>query len=199
MNVYILLDRSGSMSTLWDEALGSINAYVGKLKKSDKVHLAAFDNVSHDVIRDMKSGDWKDVSNDEVQPRGMTPLYDACGKVMSVAEADNAKKTMLVVMTDGFENCSREYNQNAIKAKVKDWENRKWEVVFLGANFDAVDGVAGAIGVAGNKTLNYGVGNFMRGMETLACSTVAYATNDAAINFTMEDKLKASASAQTPN
>ena len=28
MNVYILLDRSGSMATLWDEAIGSINGYV---------------------------------------------------------------------------------------------------------------------------------------------------------------------------
>ena len=33
MNVYILLDRSGSMSSLWSEAIGSINAYVEKLPK----------------------------------------------------------------------------------------------------------------------------------------------------------------------
>lgn len=45
MNVYILLDRSGSMGSLWEEALGSINGYVKgltddiktKMKNSRKV------------------------------------------------------------------------------------------------------------------------------------------------------------------
>ncbi|NBR25044.1 MAG: VWA domain-containing protein, partial [Micrococcales bacterium] len=51
MNVYILLDRSGSMGTLWNEALGSINAYVAKLKKKDMVYLAAFDD-SYEILRE---------------------------------------------------------------------------------------------------------------------------------------------------
>ena len=28
LNSYILLDRTGSMNSIWDEALGSVNAYV---------------------------------------------------------------------------------------------------------------------------------------------------------------------------
>jgi uncharacterized protein with von Willebrand factor type A (vWA) domain len=194
MNVYILLDRSGSMATLWNEAIGSINGYVAKLKKTDKVHLAVFDSVSHDVLRDVKVKDWTDVSEKEVEPRGGTPLYDSCGKVMAVAEKDNAKKTVLVVMTDGYENASHEHTQASIKAKVKAFEDKKWEVIFLGANFDAVESVSGAIGVVGSKTLNYGAGNFARGMATLASATTMYSTQDCAINFTNEDKAKLSTS-----
>ena len=192
MNVYILLDRSGSMSTLWDEAIGSINAYVKKLGKTTKVHLAAFDNVSHDVVRDCKAKDWTDITPTEISPRGGTPLYDSCGKIMAEAETANSKKTMLVVMTDGYENASQEYKQDTIKVKVKSWEDKNWEVVFLGANFDSVETVSGSVGVANNKTVNYAAGNMLRGMDSLAASSVSYATSGTAINFSDELKLSLS-------
>lgn len=187
MNVYILLDRSGSMSTLWSEALGSINNYVTKLKKSDKVYLAAFDD-QYEIIRECKAGDWKEVTNDDAQPRGMTALFDSCGKIMTLAEENDVRKTMLVVMTDGHENASREYNQAAIKAKVKQFEDKKWEVVFLGANFDQVDAVSGGLGLVAGKSMNVAAGNLMRGFDTLSTYTQAYAATGAAINFTDADK-----------
>jgi len=189
MNVYILLDRSGSMASLWDEALGSINGYITKLKPATKVHLAVFDSVSHDVVRECKAKEWTDVTSEEIQPRGGTPLYDSCGKVMAVAESDNAKKTVLVVMTDGYENASKEHTQASIKAKVKAFEDRKWEVLFLGANFDAVESVSGSVGVMGNKTMNIARGNLASSMDMLSAYTASYATTGAAINFTDADKL----------
>ena len=60
---YILLDRTGSMSDIWDEALGSVNAYaeaVGKVEEGEaddletSVTLAAFDyqeGFQFDVLR----------------------------------------------------------------------------------------------------------------------------------------------------
>lgn len=191
MNVYILLDRSGSMSTLWNEAIGSINGYVQTLKKTDKVHFAVFDSISHDVLRDTKVKEWKDVTSDEVQPRASTPLYDSVGKIMTVAETDKAKKTVLVVMTDGYENASKEHNQASIKAKVKEFEDKKWEVLFLGANFDAVETVSGSVGVASAKTMNIAAGNMRGMMDTLSMYTTAYASTGATISFSDEDKVKA--------
>lgn len=191
MNVYILLDRSGSMATLWNEAIGSINGYVDELKNSDKVHFAVFDSVSHDVLRDVKVKDWKDVSAEEVQPRGGTPLYDSVGKIMAVAEEASATKTVLVVMTDGYENASKEHTQSSIKAKVKQFEEKGWEVLFLGANFDAVETVSGSVGVMSSKTMNIAAGSMRDAFTTLSTYTSAYATTGAAINFTEEDKSKA--------
>jgi hypothetical protein len=182
------------MSTLWGEAIGSINGYVAKLKKSDKVTVAAFDSVSYDVVRDVKVKDWTDIKNNEVEPRGGTPLYDACGKLMAQAESEKAKKTVLVVMTDGFENASHEYTQEAIKAKIKAFEDKKWEVIFLGANFDAISSVSSGLGVVGSKTMNYGVGNFARGMDMLATSTNLYSATGASMNFTDDQKKTLSAS-----
>ena len=191
MNVFLLLDRSGSMRTMWDETIGSINGYVSKLNKTDKVHLAVFDSVSHDVIRDVKVKNWVDVTNQEVFPRGGTPLYDSCGKIMTVAEEAKSKKTVLVVLTDGYENSSKEYTQDSIKAKVKSFETRGWEVVFLGANFDSVESVSGSVGVASGKTMNISAGNMMRGLETLSVYTNLYSATGVAMNFTNEDKIKA--------
>lgn len=192
MNVYILLDRSGSMMTLWNEAIGSINGYVEGLKKTDRVHLAAFDSISHDIVRDVKVKDWKNVSPKELQPRGGTPLYDSCGKIMAQAELDNSKKTILVVMTDGWENASKEHTQESIKAKVKAFENRKWEVIFLGANFDSVETVSSSVGVMSTKTMNISAGNMMDSMTTLRGYTQSYSATGASINFSADDKLKAS-------
>ena len=191
MNVYILLDRSGSMATLWGEALGSINAYVAKLKKKDNVFLAAFDD-QYEVVRDCKAEGWDGITNDDLQPRGMTALYDSCGKVMAKAEEDGAKKTILVVMTDGHENSSKEHTQASIKAKVKEFEDKNWEVIFLGANFDAVESVSGGLGVMAGKTMNIAAGNLTRGFDTLSTYTASYAATGASINFTQDDKLKMS-------
>ena len=190
MNVYILLDRSGSMSTLWNEALGSINAYVAKLKKKDMVYLAAFDD-SYEILRECPAGVWADVTDEDAMPRGTTALYDSCGKIMKQAEEDGAKKTILVVMTDGHENASKEYTQASIKAKVKEFEDRKWEVIFLGANFDAVDSVSGGFGLMASKSMNIARGNLASGFDTLSTYTASYAATGQAINFTDQDKLKA--------
>lgn len=198
MNIYILLDRSGSMSSLWNEAINSINAYVEKLGKKGNVHLAVFDSVSHDVVRDCKLKDWTSVSETEVTPRGGTPLYDSCARIMSKAEGANGKKTMLVVMTDGYENASKEVTQQQIKDRVKTWEDKKWEVVFLGANFNSVESVSGSVGVMSSKTMNYGTGQFMRGMDALATSTTLYATQDVAVNFDESLKQSLSSSSNTP-
>jgi hypothetical protein len=190
MNVYILLDRSGSMSTLWNEALGSINQYVTKLKKSDNVHMAVFDN-EYDVIRECKAKDWNAVTDEDASPRGVTALYDSVGKIMASAEDADAKKTVLVVMTDGYENASKEHTQSSIKAKVKQFEDKGWEVLFLGANFDAVETVSNSVGVVGSKTMNIAAGSMRSAFDTLSTYTASYAATGQSINFTEADKLKA--------
>ena len=161
------------------------------LKVSDKVHFAVFDSISHDVLRECKVKDWDVVESDEVEPRGSTPLYDSVGKIMAVAEEAKAKKTVLVVMTDGYENASKEHTQSSIKAKVKQFEDKGWEVLFLGANFDAVETVSGSVGVMAGKTMNIAAGSLRSSMDTLSSYSTLYAATGASINFTAEDKMKA--------
>lgn len=201
VSTYILLDRSGSMASNWVETLGAINAYVEELAKDsvkgDRVTVATFDFGSQtyfDVIRDRVShSDWETLSNDDATPRGSTPLYDAVGQMAALMEQANDKKSVLVVMTDGYENASKDVNQQGARDIVKRLADKGWETVFLGADFDAM-AQAGAVGVGTGKTLNMTASNYTASMGNLAGKTRAYAgasgqsLSSAALDFTDEDR-----------
>lgn len=140
--VYILLDRSGSMETMWTEALGGINGYVQGLGRNVSVMLAAFDSISYDVIRNTTSADWTKVTREEVSPRGGTPLLDASGRIMQNMLDSGAKRAILVVVTDGDENQSSKFKTHEISALTKQLESKDYEIVFLGANFSKISDVA---------------------------------------------------------
>lgn len=198
---YILLDRTGSMSGIWDEALTSVNTYaeaVGTVEEGETddlkttVTLAAFDyqgGFQFDVLRNaVEPKNWKTVSNDEVAPRGMTPLFDAINRVISLAELENPEKAVIVIMTDGHENSSREVTKAGAKAALERAEKRGWEVVFLGAEFSAF-GDADAVGVSRDKQMAVGASSLSATQERLARKARSYGKGEEAeIIFDAEDR-----------
>lgn len=192
MNVYILLDRSASMQSQWGEALSSINGYVKELPKDTSVYLAAFDH-DYVVLRNTTAKYWEPVSSTEIQPRGNTRLFDSAARIMQRAIDDNSERTIVVVMSDGEENSSLNFKQADVKALANVLDSKKWELIFLGANFDKVGDVAmNNFGRASNKFVNMTTGNMTDYMtSTLATSTANYAATGRAFNFTDEDKARA--------
>lgn len=198
---YILLDRTGSMSDIWGEALGSVNAYaeaIGKVEEGEAddldttVTLAVFDHqegLQFDVLRkEVQPDAWDNVTNDEVTPRGMTPLFDAINRTITMAEADNPEKAVIVIMTDGHENSSREVTREGAKAALDRAEARGWEVVFLGAEF-ASFGDADAVGVSSNKQMAVSAGSLSLTQERLAKKARDYGKGEEAeIVFDAEDR-----------
>lgn len=192
LNAYILLDRSGSMSNRWSEALSSINAYVAELTKdAAKVTLATFDGqdgLQFDVIRDnVAANKWEPVSDKDATPRGMTPLFDALGRIIALAEKASPDKAVIVVMTDGAENHSREITKQGARAALDRCKGRNWQVAFLGADFDAF-GEAAQVGVGAAQTLNMTAGNYQASMRGLAAQTMCYADTGASLSFSDEDR-----------
>lgn len=96
---------------------------------------------------------FKKLTTSEVEPRGGTPLYDATGVLLNMAENEPNEKTIILIMTDGQENESRVYNLQSIKDRLKGATNRGWEVVFLGAEFNA-DNMTRDFGIGLNKVVN---------------------------------------------
>lgn len=175
MNVYMLLDRSGSMHSAWAETIGSINGYVKALPKEAKVFLAAFDNIGYDVVRNTNAGLWQDISPTEVIPRGGTPLYDAAARLMHRALDDNSEKTVMVVLTDGEENQSQHFRQQHIVALTARLEAKKWEVLYLGANFTKIADVARSTGVLNDtKYMNMTPLNYNATMRSVGTATASY-------------------------
>ena len=203
MHSYILLDRTGSMSSIWDEALSSVNAYAAGVASpaedgadlDTSITLAVFDSqegLQFDVLREhVTGGAWSDVTNDEASPRGMTPLFDAIGQMIALAEKDAPEKAVIVVMTDGMENASREITRDGAKAALDRARAKGWEVVFLGAEFAKFDD-ADAVGVSGAQSMAVGAGQMNRTMETLAQKSRDYATGvQDDVEFYAEDREEA--------
>ncbi|MEZ6013151.1 MAG: vWA domain-containing protein [Hyphomonas sp.] len=200
---YILLDRTGSMSDIWEEALSSVNAYAASVGEADEgevdgadietdVTLAVFDyqdGMQFDVLRDgVKAEDWSNVTDDEASPRGMTPLFDAIGRMVNLAEADKPEKAVIVIMTDGLENSSRELTKDGAKAALDRARAKGWEVLFLGAEFASFDD-AESVGMDASKVMAVGQGSMRDSMSALAKKSRAYGKGEEAeIEFNETDR-----------
>lgn len=194
MHAYILLDRSGSMQGIWDEALGSVNAYV-KDVGDGHVTFAVFDKhgdgVDFNVLRaGVPAATWKPVTNAEASPRGMTPLFDAIGQTVALAEKDDPQRAVIVIMTDGHENASREMKRGDVKAAIERVEKRGWQVVFLGAEF-ANFADADAVGVVGRKQMAMAAMHMAGSMQRLAEKSRRYYASGAEVDFDAADRAAA--------
>lgn len=194
LNAYILLDRSGSMAARWDETLGALNSYVSELKKQKTkavISVAVFDAgaaTSFDILRDavpLKA--WKAITGDEVQPRGMTPLYDAIARLVSVAEEAKGKRTTLIILTDGHENASREITKDQAKKMLDACRKKGWQVDHIGADFDAFSQSAG-MGASVHNTITMTGGNYGATMKAAAMRGTAYAATGDAVGWSDKDR-----------
>lgn len=220
-NVYILLDRSGSMEHRWTEALTTINGYVQGLAKAGHegaVTCAVFDGFTvppgyttgasvregwiqpksgdkfqFDVLRlSSRPVDWKPLSREDAVPRGDTPLYDAIGRLCSMADADANPKGMLLLMTDGQENASREMTRHGAMAALDRQRARGWDVIHLGVDFADVTAQAASLGTVFGKTVNNSA-NAMRSGATadfLTRSTQSYVAGGAAASVVNDEDRK---------
>ncbi|MBI1340553.1 VWA domain-containing protein [bacterium] len=196
---YVLLDRTGSMESIWPEALSSVNAYAKGLASLDggpsidaDVTVAAFDSqdgFQFDVVRKgVDPRKWRNVTNEDVSPRGMTPLYDAIGRIVGMAEADRPEKAVIVIMTDGEENASRELTREGAKAALDRIRSKGWEVVFLGAEFAKFNDAEG-VGQSTSRNMAVGKDQLNQSMERLAKKSRDYATGAApTVEFDAEDR-----------
>lgn len=158
--ILFVLDRSGSMSNRKNDAIGGYNSFLAdqkKLKAKTRVTLAQFDNIYEVVHDNVDIQEIPDLTSKTFEPRGSTALYDAIGRTVNLhrATAQNDELTILVVITDGEENSSREFSHAAVQALLKDvQDNLGWEVMFLGSNIDA-QAVGGSMGIKLSNTMTH--------------------------------------------
>ena len=195
LSVFVALDRSGSMSgPSWTNAIDSLNEYVGGLqneKIEGDITIIAFDAPpSLDVrltpiVENQSIAYFETLKPDVLSPAGMTPLYDAAANVMDRALERNNDRTVVVILTDGAENASKEYTQAKIKAKVEQLQAKTWEVIFLGANFDVAEYTKSA-GLDMTKMRNFDMNDTWQRTsmtEDLTRSTTAYVATGMAIDL----------------
>ncbi len=160
-----ILDKSGSMNGLETDTIGGFNSMIEKQKNQrDECYVTTvLFNHEMEILHDrVKIDEIPLMTDDEYSVDGMTALYDAIGftiQKLPVDKSDDSlnekQKVLFVIITDGYENSSREYSKKAIKSLI---EHRKskfdWEFIFLGANIDAST-EAENIGISRNRSANY--------------------------------------------
>ncbi|WP_027504817.1 VWA domain-containing protein [Rhodococcus sp. UNC23MFCrub1.1] len=161
--VAALLDRSGSMSSIADDTRGGFDTFIDAERGHDGttvVTLAQFDD-QYAMVYDSTPID--QVPPLYLVPRGMTALYDAVGKFVTaigssleaLREEERPGSVTVLVMTDGQENSSREWSNQAVRELIEQQESQYgWDFVFLGANMDAVE-TGAQMGFKADKSLTY--------------------------------------------
>ncbi len=158
-----LLDRSGSMSSSvgatedgWREFINGQRANPGHCE----VTLAQFDD-HYEVV--YPSTDIAAVPEFVLEPRGMTALLDAAGRLITdvggqlaaLPEAQRPGQVICLIMTDGMENASRTWTWEAVAELItQQREVYGWEFIFLGADIDAI-GVATRMGMDSRYAMNF--------------------------------------------
>jgi len=143
LNIRVVLDRSGSMSNCVYQTIDALNGYLIGLQKENTegvVTVSLFDSQSIDIgVDKVRIKDLSPLDYSFLTPRASTPLYDAIGAGIyehSHYDATKEDKKVLVIVTDGYENASREYTGEAIKKLVEEKEEAGWLIVYLGSDHD---------------------------------------------------------------
>jgi uncharacterized protein YegL len=160
--IVVLLDRSGSMSGSERDVIGGVNTFLEDQKKIDAPAHIAFVRFDNEVERFRTMGQLADclpLAKDEFVPRGGTALLDAVGHTLTAMDRDwsalKPDRAIMVIVTDGGENASKEFSKKQIQDAVKSRQNSdKWAFVYLGADVDAF-GEAGGLGINLANTAGY--------------------------------------------
>jgi len=166
--IVVILDRSGSMCTIADDAIGGYNEFIKAQKKVEGeaiVTLAQFDDQYELVYDGVPIMEVPELTNETFKPRGMTALNDAIGKTIEAVRKrqshqcpqcfHSVDKTIVAILTDGGENSSLNFNTQRVNELISHQrDEHKWEFIFLAANQDAF-ATGGALGIKSTDTFDF--------------------------------------------
>lgn len=168
--IIIVADRSGSMGSIRNDAIGSFNAFLEDQKKHPGEALLTytqFDGEYEIVYSGKPIKDVQPLNEETFVPRGSTALLDAVGRTIdevgkrlhNTPEDQRPERVLMVILTDGGENASHTFSREQIFDKIKHQRDiYKWEFVFLAAGQEAF-AEAQAIGIVTANIVAYSAGD----------------------------------------
>lgn len=174
-HIVMVLDRSGSMQAVKTDTEGGLAAFLEAQKEivgDTRVSLYHFSTSYEPVYENLALAE---VPEYKLEPRGNTALLDAIGRTITAVKAqikamdveERPGEVVLVILTDGMENSSREYTLPEVKKLIEKRRAKGWQVVFLGADQDAITAAAG-MGIGRETSLSYTARMTGQSMSTVA-------------------------------
>ena len=165
-HILIVLDASGSISSIQDDIKGSFNEFLKKQREAPGK--TAFDlyQFNDEAVRLVKSADLAQFHDDlmsKYECTGCTALNDAVCIAMdtigqefaNMPEEERPANVLCVIITDGMENASKEFTTKDVKTRIKHQQDiYKWDFQFLAADQDAF--AAGeSMGITHDNCMNF--------------------------------------------
>ena len=155
----VILDASGSMESIYNQALTGTNETIQTIRMGQKDHpelqqcltLASF-NSGKDYLKVKYSvapiDEVKEITREDYVAQGCTALYDAMGEMISELKRKmtDEDRVLVTVITDGYENSSTHWSGPQIKSLIEELRQTGWTFTYIGANQD-VEAVAGSMGI----------------------------------------------------
>lgn len=182
MFVSFILDETGSMQVVKGQTISGFNEYVRTLQAEEsagdiRFTLTTFNSARVNVVHDgVALADVRLLTEDSYCPANLTPLYDAIGRTIRALEQKvicPGAKALVVIQTDGQENCSKEFTRAGIFSLIDEKKKAGWTFAFLGADQDAwLTGEA--LGLDKGNVMSYARADTGAAFVATARGTVSY-------------------------
>lgn len=155
-----VLDESGSMGRVRDATISGMNEWLMDQQRASGTKMILLDTIFATKVRSMIGPrpieDVRPLTYEEYEPDGWTALYDAVMATIKKLETYEADSYLVVIVTDGDENRSKETTLADVREAIRLREGSgKWTFTYVGAHADAWR-AAQALGVQSGNTARVG-------------------------------------------
>lgn len=203
IDIICIIDKSGSMSSIQNDAINGFNKFLDEQKKADYqafMSIILFDTKFKKIVDDVIVQKVEDLNYKTYDPQGCTALYDAVGfeienyvdLLASLPKEERSEKTLFVILTDGQENSSKIFHKYLLKNMIESArEDLGIEFIYLGANQDSFL-AATDIGISGSNSYNYAAttDGIKVAYSKISEATAYYVNNDAKEDLFQQKKEK---------
>ncbi len=183
INLVFVVDESGSMYSSVSDVVGGFKRIVDEQRqvKDGKCTISLF-TFENEVKEIYLGKDVNEIEEIDYHPGGCTAMNDGIGTAIDkigkwlsdMKEEDRPSKTLVVIMTDGFENASKEYSLAKVKEMIKhQTEKYSWDFMYVGADITTTE-AAKDLGISGKRMSMSSRGNLGNSYSMLSKATTLY-------------------------
>lgn len=183
--IVVLVDRSGSMSTIKYAMEKGFDEFLGKFRgiPNTFVSLFEFNDYFTPKYIGVPAGSAERL---HLEPYGNTALYDAIIQTANHMDKIKNNRAMLLIITDGQENASKAIAYDARKT-IKRLQDRGVEITYLGSNQDAIL-AAKDIGITSSKAIDWTQVKAQETWGLMGATAAAYTANATPVNYSDADR-----------